>query len=158
MDDRFDLPLAVRSAEASDIPFLYSSWLHSLRDNDPYRKLDRNVYFAAFHALFTRLINRSVTLVACSVHNSDQIYGFCIAEPEADEALLHWLYTKSASKGVGPGYRRAGVATRLLEAMFPLVLGAQPITATLWTSSAARLPDRWLLRVNTHKLCERSAI
>lgn len=156
--EQHDLPLDVRLARQSDLGFVYSSWMNSLRNCSPWSKVDKNWFFAAQHALATRLMDRSVVLVACSVRNPDQLYGYVVAEPV--RGLLHWLYTKS---GVNPewenrakakaGYRRAGVATRLMQAAFP-ELGDERIVVTIRTPSCAHLPAGWRLHFDTHQLCQ----
>jgi hypothetical protein len=157
----YALPLAVRLARKEDLGFIYSSWMNSLRNCSPWSRVDKNWFFAAQHALATRLMERSVVLVACSVRNPDQLYGYVVAEPT--KGILHWLYTKS---GVNPGlssrakakagYRRAGVATRLMHAAFP-DLGDEPITVTTRTPSSAHLPMEWMLSFDTHQLCQVTA-
>jgi GNAT superfamily N-acetyltransferase len=165
----YDLPLYVRRVRKSDLGFIYATWMNNLREKSQYasertcnkcgsklRGIDKNWFFAAQHALITRLMSRSAVFVACSIHNDDQLYGYIVCEPLNDEPLLHWLFVKdSSARGVGPGYRRAGVAQRLMEAAFPR-LGEQDIVATIRTPSASQLPARWQLSFNTHRLCERA--
>lgn len=148
------LPLIVRTAGERDVGFICTSWMASLRDREPWHSLDRNYFFAAQHALIYRLLERAgtLTLIACSPRNPDQLYGFIVAEPLRGDPLLHWLYTKSATTGKGPGYRRAKVATRLMEHAFP-DLGDVPITCSIRTPICAMLPADWRLVFNTQRLC-----
>lgn len=150
------LPLVVRSAGGGDLGFIYSSWLNCLRHLSPWSGLDKNYFFAAQHALIAQLLARPdcVVLAACSPRNPDQIYGYVVAEPLVPEPLLHWLYTKAATTGKGPGYRGAGVATRLMGAAFP-ELGRTPITCSIRTPACAGLPAAWRISFNTQRLCRK---
>jgi len=163
----YDLQLSVRPARGSDLAFINSTWKMKVRQLAPYfserkcqrcgasmRGVNKNWFFAAQRALIRELLVRSTVLVAHSVNNDDQLYGFIVAEPAEEPPLVHWLLTKDGSvRGAGVGYRRAGVAQRLMEAAFPQ-LGEVDIVGTFRTPACSKLPARWRLSFDTHKLVE----
>lgn len=151
--DQGSQPISIRPAGEGDEGFIFKSWMNSLYYLKPWRDTDKNWFFAAQHALIRQLMARpgTVVLVACSVRYEGQLYGYVVAEPL--EHTLHFIYTKTArGQGAARGYRRAKVATRLMEAAFP-DLGLQPVVCSIRTPVCAQLPSAWRLDFKTSRLC-----
>lgn len=119
--------LLLRPGREGDLPLVYHSWLHTLREADPWGEISRTAYFRGQHAVIEGLLSRSQLVVAALEDDQDQILGYAVAAPP----VLHWLYVKSL-------FRHYGVARALLEH-----LGiAAPVTYSHRTKWCRRLfPD-----------------
>jgi GNAT superfamily N-acetyltransferase len=118
-------------------------WCEYLGQQFPWAGLDRNWFFAAQHALIDHILLRpDVQIWGAHVPGeSDEILSYAVADPT--HRVLHWIYTKSP-------YRRAHVATRLLERVF----GGfdAPIVASHRTRAAEHRARAWNLRFDSYAL------
>jgi hypothetical protein len=139
------LPIETRPWSQSDVALVYDAWLRKIHRTSPYSRLPANWLFAAQRALINALVARPEVqvLVACAPGNEAQVYGFAVGEPAG--AVLHWVYTKD--RGV---FRRAKVATRLIQALFGSLDG---IVATASTPEFKAFLPR--ARVDAYALTER---
>lgn len=100
-------PIAVRHARQGDVGFIMKSWLRSY-NNTRVHKHDREAgYWTAHKAVIATLMARSTTLMAVNVEDSDQIFGFMVAESGSDPLVVHYAYVKSFA-------RKKRIGTRLL--------------------------------------------
>lgn len=99
-----NLPLSIRHANDTDIPFIFSSWLKSFRDSGLLvRAIPHTIYFTNHHKLLQKLIKRSTVYVACSPTDSSQIYGYIVAEYIEGTFVLHFIYVKHSFRKLGVG-------------------------------------------------------
>jgi len=122
-------PIGVREAQATDLAFIYSTWLRAARaaDSGP---LPDDLWFSAHRELITRaLADSSVSvLIAHPVDAVDQILGYVVAEPKT---VLLWIHVRDKFRGMGLG-------KRLLQAA-----QVTDAPAAWWTRDAeARLRNR----------------
>ena len=92
-------PYAIRQALPSDLQFVFSSWVSSMRGGEPFCSCDRNWFSAAQHALISRLLQRSTIVIACNEEDPDQIFGYAVFEPR--NSVIHYIYIKQMFRGVG---------------------------------------------------------
>jgi hypothetical protein len=76
------LEVKLRELEASDIPFVYNSWLHSYRSSPAVRNIPNSVYYAEHHAVIERILasGRLISFVECDVVDPQVLYGYVVAE------------------------------------------------------------------------------
>jgi len=104
------LPVEIRRARKSDIPFITSSWLKSNRYGYMVQSVPNTAYYYQHHKILEQVIPRSVVLVACNHEDPDQILGWMCAEVVDTAMVLHYVYVKKS-------FRKFGLATRLVETM-----------------------------------------
>lgn len=102
------LPIQVRGAAKTDIPFITSSWLRSYRDGYLVRAIPNTVYYYQHHKILEHLLPRSIVLVACNEQDPDQILGWICAEVIDTALVVHYVYTKQP-------FRKFGIAKRLVD-------------------------------------------
>jgi len=139
----YDLEIEIRSPQPSDRQYLFNSWLTSLRFNKPFNSLEKYWYFAAGTALLSRILFDSQMLVGSNPSNSDQIFGYVVFN--RDNRALHFIYVKK-------NFRRAKIATRLMEAAFENF--DEPILYTTKTTAIVHYEKRWNLEYGPHLLGE----
>lgn len=94
----------LRPPKASDIAFIYSTWLKNLYfGNSWFRSIERKVYFDKYKLVLDRVLQRSTVLVCCLTDDPDVVLGYVVYEP----GILHWIYVKK-------GFRRLGIGKLLL--------------------------------------------
>ena len=85
-----------------DIPFIYATWLNSYR-NDSLIGLSvrKSVFFENYRSVLDHLLAKDSTkvYVACAPNDPSVIFGYIVAEPEAN--VLHYAFTKEAFRGFG---------------------------------------------------------
>lgn len=140
---KYDLDILIREPTPFDKDYLYSTWSISQFFNKPFKSLDYNWYMEAASALISRLLIRSHMLVAANPNNPEQIFGYVVFEPK--RRVLHFCYTKSS-------FRRANVATRLMEAAFGNF--EEKIYYTVCTTSIFHYHDKWNLEYNSRFIKE----
>jgi GNAT superfamily N-acetyltransferase len=154
------LPIAVRHARETDLPFLVNSYVRCLSTQRPWGRpeqrdaymlngrnlLDKNWAMAASSTLCRAMLSQATVLVACGLDDPDQIYGWVAGDPE--RRVLGWIYTKSAFRGLGVG-------GALMRAMYGDVgKDAEPILCCHDTAAYGRRKAGWHLRFNSHMLAE----
>lgn len=110
MSDLLDL-ITVSQAEATDLPFIYNSWIRSHADGRPQGESYRD-YCDRQHATIERLLDHADVLVARDTEDPDFIYGYLVSEQLGDVFCGHWLYVKDS-------FRRSGVSSLLLSIAVP---------------------------------------
>lgn len=100
-----------REAQASDLPFIYNSWLKSARK--AYPDLSNQEYFQMKKIECTELIKNSNCLIACHLEDPNFIFGYLVYKIIADDVcILHWGYVKNVNRGFG-------IFTKLINAVYP---------------------------------------
>lgn len=103
------LPLRIRHAIDSDVPFIFNSWLKSFRETGTLcRGVNNVIYFAGHHKLIQKIVQRSMTYVAYSAEDPMQTYGYIVGEFIQNVFVLHFAYVKHS-------FRKFGIAKLLLE-------------------------------------------
>ncbi len=123
------LPIHIRGALPTDESIIYATWLNSLYCVEPFRRLPKDYFMAAHHALIQSLLTRSQVLIACDPNDPDQIYGYCVCS--LGDGVLHWIFTKK-------DFRRFKVAQRLRDK-----LGDREITCTQQTPAMKAIAEKW---------------
>lgn len=101
-------PIKIRKGIASDAPFIFSSWLKSMRSGPFARDITNSVYFAESHKVIERLLKTCEVHVACDAAQEADIYGYICGERIDGIFILHFIYVKHM-------YRNLGIGTQLLN-------------------------------------------
>ena len=104
------LPVEIRRARKSDIPFITSSWLKSNRYGYFAQSVPNTVYYHKHHKILEEIIPESVVRVACNHEDPDQILGWMCADVVDTAMVIHYVYVKKS-------FRKFGLATRLVKTM-----------------------------------------
>jgi hypothetical protein len=102
-----------RSVSAEDIPFLYSTWLKSYRnDSETGLSVRKSIFFESYRLVLDHILQKNTTkvLVACKPDEPNVIYGYMVAEP--NDNVLHYVFVKEA-------FQRFGIANQLFQQIFP---------------------------------------
>jgi predicted GNAT family acetyltransferase len=92
----------VRFAVADDLPFIYSTWLKSLRyGNSWYRTIDKDAYFTKYKQAITRILQASTITIVCFKDEPEVILGYSVHMDLGESTLLHWVYVKRSWRGMG---------------------------------------------------------
>ena len=105
-----DAKISIRSLEASDINFIYSTYLRGLYyGNDYFKEMQKDAFFSAYEArLLSLLVKPSINVrIACLSDSPDIILGYALLEPKT--AVAHFVFVKEA-------WRKQGIAKTLLNA------------------------------------------
>jgi len=100
-----DLAYNIRSGVPSDHPFVYSSWLKSLRQTPPWLFLTNKKYFEKMHDVIEYFLSKNRLLVASAQGMPDDIRGWVLASP----SVVQYVYVKQ-------GNRRLCMAENLVKA------------------------------------------
>ena len=95
----------IRDGLASDVPFIFRSWITSYRRSDFAKGIRDRVYFAHQHQAIAAILRRGKVRVAHVIGDPDTIIGYLVLEDEPP--VLHYAFVKSP-------FRRAHVLTTLL--------------------------------------------
>lgn len=147
---RKPLPFATRQIRQNDIPFVRSSWLRSyhkfLIGKTGPRGVSPPVYNLEHPQLIMRLLERSVTCMACNPEDDDHIFGYICWEM-LDRPTIHYLLLKHE-------YQHCSMARGLLKTMIA-VTGNVPMWASHWTPLLNKLvPAELRIEFNPYKLWE----
>lgn len=99
----------VRQGCEADIPFIFSTWLRSYRDNSFFAKRIKNsIFFDGHHKVIEHLLQKPglQVLVAHAGSDANTIFGYLVTEPAAK--VVHFAYVKKS-------FRRLGIAKALLD-------------------------------------------
>lgn len=104
--------LAIRMAEETDLPFVYSTWLRNYRFSSTgfTQSIDKETYYAYHGALIGALLNRGCRLLVCVDRQDPKvIYGYLVSEmSKSGKQIFHYGYVKKA-------FRMLGIFWYLLE-------------------------------------------
>lgn len=112
-ETRDTIPFRVRMGEVSDLPFIYDSWMQSLKFIYPHK------YDKCFSKNYAKIINilldKSCSLVAHLEGERDEILSYLIYTSFEENMVIHFGYTKADC-------RREGKLRELLHFANPLLL------------------------------------
>lgn len=98
-------PWTIRIAQASDVNFIYSTFLKSLKhDSILGRSVSGAIFFEEYQKIADHILGDSKTIVACDPSDPLIMYGYLIYSP----GIIHFAFTKQA-------FWRRGIATSLYE-------------------------------------------
>ena len=129
-------------------PFIYNSWIRTLRNEDQYRHVDANWLTTAQHALIEKIL-ASAAVACVSAHpedDPDTILGYAVGERRG---VLHFIYVKK-------NFRQLGLATRLLDLLFDEE-NASSMEVTEVTRDLAYLRNREPVK-RTIRLCQATKV
>lgn len=101
---------AIRPVNSDDIPFIYSTWLKSMRyDSDIGKSCRNGIFFVEYREVIDRILNNENTkiLVACGISEPSVIYGYLVAT----DSSIEYCYIKDS-------FRRMGLARCLVVNIF----------------------------------------
>ncbi len=115
----------IRDALPDDVPFVFNSWLKSYRDSPMVKSIPNTIYYDEHHRVIERLLQKPelCAFVACNPEDSNQIYGYVLAERAFDgqggcvSTTFHWIYCKHPFRGNG-----------IAKALFEKVQHGKPAT------------------------------
>lgn len=128
-------PFKLRPGLQSDLPFIKSSWLQSYRESS---KISYDLFNIYQNGLTEKILERSLTVVACNSEDDDLILGWICFEPAPKPVrlifdhptmrIVHYAYVKAI-------YRKLGVGKALYKACVQ-----EPFVYTHRTEMMRKLP------------------
>lgn len=95
--------MQLRDAEASDISFIYDSFMKSYKADGPLGKITtKRVFFQEFPQVIDRILSTSKVQIMCLSEEPKIIVGYIIFQPQ----LIHYIFVKEP-------FRRNGIAKTL---------------------------------------------
>lgn len=101
--DRKKPPIRLRKAGQEDVNFIFSSWLKSYKYSHFARDIIKTIYYSEHHKVIENCLQKYETLIACSVDDPTQIYGFINAGREEGIFCVNYVYIKHAFRNLGIG-------------------------------------------------------
>lgn len=96
--------ITIRPGVAEDGAFLFATWLRGLyHGNDWFGLIDKDAYFAYYHIVISKILDKSEVLVACLADEPDVVLGYAVYR----DHVLHWVHVKKA-------WRKMGIAKMLV--------------------------------------------
>jgi hypothetical protein len=92
--------MIIRQAVASDVPFIFSTWLKGLRyGNEIFELVPAEIYFENYHRIIQNILASPSTQisVACLKEDKDVILGYAVYTG----TTLHWCHVKTAWRNIG---------------------------------------------------------
>ena len=108
--------VAFREPNASDVPFLFDSWLRSWRKSPWAGCIPNNLFFPLTRSSIEQLVGRGAKFtIACLAADPEKILGWCCHELSGEDAVVHYGYCKDCYLGLG-----------ILEALVAQIPGNKP--------------------------------
>jgi ribosomal protein S18 acetylase RimI-like enzyme len=100
--------IEIRPATERDLPFIFSSWLRSYRNESKFaRNISSSVFYEWHHKVIERFFERDrVALIAHAPGEPEVILGYLCAESSGN--IIQYIYVKKA-------FRKMGIAKKLYE-------------------------------------------
>lgn len=136
MSEAQQLPIRLRGYQPGDANFIYNSWLRSNRQNTPYDLCENPIYFTEHHKLIERLLKDCKTVIACSVNDVAEIYGYICYQEVESTMVFHYAYVKHT-------FRNLGIAKELVAETGHDLTNAALFTQ--WTKGSAKLMKKYNL-------------
>lgn len=101
----------IRGARDEDYRFVRATWMRGQYGGSKYH---RHLEPSAYHKMQLKKVNETLLnplnslRIACDASDRDLILGYAVVGWQGDNAVIHWVYIKSA-------FRRIGIATKLVE-------------------------------------------
>lgn len=83
----------IREALDTDLPFIYSSWLKSLRyGSETFRGVRNHIFFPHYNHVIDYILSSPEIkiLVACHREHPETVFGYIVYEPK----IIHYIYVK----------------------------------------------------------------
>ena len=96
---RDSISFRVRMGEVSDLPFIYDSWMQSMKFIYPH-KYDKN-FSKNYAKVLSNLIDKSSSLVAHLEGDRDEILSYLIYTSFEEHLVIHFAYTKADCRKEG---------------------------------------------------------
>lgn len=93
--------LQVRFLEEGDMPFIYNSFLKSLKHS--FFGVPSEIYFNHLKLVLLKILERANVLVVHLKEDKSKIIGYCIHERVDDIFVLHYMYIKHVFRNLGIG-------------------------------------------------------
>ena len=93
-----------------DLAFIFNSWLKSYRFSHFGEKITNTIYFSDHHKVIEAILDKSNVLMACSIDDPSQLYGYVVTGLEDGFLVLHFIYVKHT-------FRNMGIGKTLLDAV-----------------------------------------
>lgn len=122
---------AIRPVQGDDIPFIYSSWLRSYRNDSLVgSSVKKSIFFDNYQRVLDQILSKNTTktFVVCKPDQPSVIFGYAVTEPST--ATLHYVFVKEAFRGFG-------LTKALLAEAFP-TQSVSAVSITHKTKTAAR--------------------
>jgi hypothetical protein len=99
-------PYKIRSAQAEDIPFLYSTWLKAMKyDSDIGLSVRKSIFFEQYRQILDNILSDSKVLLAVHPDEPNVIFGYLVYQ---EPNILHFSFVKET-------FRRLGIASDLVK-------------------------------------------
>lgn len=133
------IDIELRLNTPADESFIYDSWLKSYQEqNRDFKRMGIRTYYAGYKKILMGILDSALVVIACNPDDKDQIYGFIVAEADAD--IVHYLYVKYT-------FRKLGIARRLLLNVHP-ELREKPLIHTFANPISDKKQSEYLLTYN----------
>lgn len=118
------LPFKFRPAKDEDLNFIMDTWLKCARTIPPWPRIPNAAFYDSTHGYRAHVIStlkKAKVLVATSLDNDDEIYGYVCYEDTPP--TLHFIYVKGGDKGSSMRSMKRkvgiGVGTEMMRAALP---------------------------------------
>ena len=125
----------LRPVVEDDLAFIFNSWLKSYRFSHFGEKITNTIYFNDHHKIIEAILDKGNVLIACSIDDPSQLYGYIVTGSEDGVLVLHFIYVKHT-------FRNMGIGKTLLDAV-----GHSSDKAAVYTHHT-RIADRLAAKYN----------
>jgi hypothetical protein len=110
----------IRTVREEDKPFIYNSWLKSVRKD--FNDVRTSQYFQTYTDHINQLLKTSEVLIACDPEDPNHVFGYIVFKWIGDVFVLHWGYVKNVN-------RKLGIFKKLLGTQIKKI-GEEPFVTT----------------------------
>ena len=109
MTQEINSDIVIRSLRESDKPFIFNSWLKSLKSASYCSHVPDKIYYSYNHAVINKILSseNSKIFIASAPDDESFIHGYVVAEQSEKDLVVHLVYVKFF-------FRNAKVAKSLL--------------------------------------------
>lgn len=134
--------MLLRTLQVEDVPFIYSSYLKSMRPSKSY--IANDTYYHFEHRRMEQLLLSSITVVLVDPEDENHIIGWAMASivPEVHVAF-HYCYVKHS-------YRGRGLAHTLINSILDNVEEGLPRLCSSHTPAFCKLSNKYGLEFNPY--------
>ena len=119
----------IRSAQGSDLAFIFDTFLKSYKMSSPVGRACRNgIFFDNYRLVLDDILENAKTYVACLPDEPTVIFGYLIA----DKATIHYVFVKEA-------FRNLGIDKALYN---EALIEADPMFGFLYTTHKTNYSDK----------------
>lgn len=133
----------VRPVKEPELPFVFNSFLKSLWHSKGIWSAvaDKKRFFSYFHEWMETRVFDTRLLVACSVSDQDNLFGWIAAGPESS---VDYAYVKANWRGFGIGYTLLQQAAKLEQ---NVLVSAHTVAGLAWLRAYGYSPVYHLGRI-----------